>query len=65
MATPVYKRVLVKISGEALKNGCEGDILDFDFMDKVVSSVGKCPCYTRQWRFIGRGSIADAGHSDS
>ncbi len=42
MATPVYKRVLVKISGEALKNGSEGDILDFDFMDKVVSSVGKC-----------------------
>lgn len=42
MPTPVYKRVLVKISGEALKNGCEGDILDFDFMDKVVASVEKC-----------------------
>ena len=41
MATPVYKRVLVKISGEALKNGCE-DILDFDFMDKVVASIEKC-----------------------
>ena len=42
MDTPVYKRVLVKISGEALKNNCENDILDFDFMDKVVLSVEKC-----------------------
>ena len=42
MDTPVYKRVLVKISGEALKNNCKSDILDFDFMDKVVLSVEKC-----------------------
>jgi uridylate kinase len=42
MSTPIYKRVLIKISGEALKNNCEGDILDFEFMDKVVASVGKC-----------------------
>ena len=42
MSNPIYKRVLVKISGEALKNGCRDDILDFDFMDKVVASIGKC-----------------------
>ena len=42
MSNPIYKRVLVKISGEALKNGCKDDILDFDFMDKVVASIGKC-----------------------
>ena len=42
MSKPVYKRVLVKISGEALKNGCETDILDFDFVDKVVNSIEKC-----------------------
>ena len=42
MSEPIYKRVLIKISGEALKNGCEGDILDFEFVDKVVASVGKC-----------------------
>ena len=42
MSKPVYKRVLVKISGEALKNGCETDILDFDFVDKVVNSIQKC-----------------------
>lgn len=42
MSNPVYKRVLIKISGEALKNNCETDILDFNFMDKVISSIGKC-----------------------
>ena len=42
MSNPIYKRVLVKISGEALKNGCKDDILDFDFMDKVVASIGRC-----------------------
>ena len=42
MPTPIYKRILVKISGEALKNNCQTDILDFDFMDKVVASVKKC-----------------------
>ena len=42
MSTPIYKRILVKISGEALKNNCQTDILDFEFMDKVVASVKKC-----------------------
>ncbi len=42
MSKPVYKRVLVKISGEALKNNCANDILDFDFMDRVVNSIKKC-----------------------
>ena len=42
MDCPAYKRVLIKISGEALKNNCESDILDFDFVDKVVASIDKC-----------------------
>ena len=42
MANPIYKRVVLKISGEALKNNHETDILDFDFVDKVVESVRKC-----------------------
>ncbi len=42
MTKPIYKRVVLKISGEALKNNHETDIIDFDFMDKVVESVGKC-----------------------
>ncbi|MBP3375297.1 MAG: UMP kinase [Clostridia bacterium] len=42
MSELVYKRVLIKVSGEALKNNCETDILDFDFMDKVIASIKKC-----------------------
>ena len=42
MEKPIYKRILIKISGEALKNGCKEDILDFDFVDKVVASVKRC-----------------------
>lgn len=42
MSNPIYKRVLVKISGEALQNGDKSEILDFDFVDKVVSSIDKC-----------------------
>lgn len=36
-----YKRVLIKISGEALAGG-EGMGLDFDFMSRVCASVKKC-----------------------
>ena len=42
MTKPIYKRVVLKISGEALKNNNETDIIDFDFMDRVVESVDKC-----------------------
>lgn len=42
MSNPIYKRILVKISGEALQNGDKSEILDFDFVDKVVSSIKKC-----------------------
>lgn len=42
MKKPIYRRVLIKMSGEALKNGCDGEILDFDFVDKVVKAVKKC-----------------------
>lgn len=42
MSKPIYKRILVKISGEALQNGDKSEILDFDFVDKVVSSIKKC-----------------------
>lgn len=42
MSEAVYKRILVKISGEALQNGQKSEILDFDFVDKVVESINKC-----------------------
>jgi len=41
MPTPVYKRVLLKLSGEALKNESE-NILDFDYVDTVVSQIKRC-----------------------
>ncbi len=38
MPTPVYKRVLLKLSGEALKNGAD-TILDFAYIDTVVAEI--------------------------
>jgi len=41
MATPRYKRILLKLSGEALAKG-EGSILDFDFIARVASVLKRC-----------------------
>ncbi|MBQ8746639.1 MAG: UMP kinase [Clostridia bacterium] len=41
MQTPAYKRVLLKLSGEALKNDAD-TILDFDYIDTVVSEIKRC-----------------------
>ena len=41
MATPKYKRVLLKLSGEALTAKDKG-ILDFDFMATVASVLRRC-----------------------
>lgn len=39
----VYKRVLLKLSGEALAKDCQkGEILNYDFINKVCASVKKC-----------------------
>ena len=38
---PVYKRVLIKISGEAL-SGDQGRGLDFQVMEQVCAAVGRC-----------------------
>ena len=38
---PKYKRILLKLSGEAL-SGKEGGILDFDFISKVAQSLKLC-----------------------
>ena len=42
MNKPVYKRILLKISGEALANGGKSDILDFNFLDKISEVIIKC-----------------------
>ena len=41
MQTPVYKRVLLKLSGEALKRECDS-ILDFAYVDTVVEQIKLC-----------------------
>ena len=39
---PKYKRVLLKLSGEALANGKEKGILDYDFISSICYAVKKC-----------------------
>jgi len=39
--TPKYKRILLKLSGEALANNGDG-LYDYEFMDTVVANVKKC-----------------------
>lgn len=40
---PIYKRILLKLSGEALAPATrENGILDFDFMDRVAAVLKKC-----------------------
>lgn len=41
MATPKYKRVLLKLSGEALSAGGEG-ILNFDFLAEIADVLARC-----------------------
>lgn len=41
MAEPKYKRILLKLSGEALSAGAEG-ILNFDFIATVAAVLKKC-----------------------
>ena len=43
MSKPVYKRVLLKLSGEALAKDCQkGEILNYDFINEVCTVVKKC-----------------------
>ncbi len=40
---PVYKRILLKLSGEALAKDCgKGEILNYDFVNEVCGKVKKC-----------------------
>ena len=41
MTTPKYKRILLKLSGEALAAGGDG-ILNFDFIDEVAKVLVRC-----------------------
>lgn len=37
-----YKRVLIKLSGEALAHGISDGILNYDFLEKICLAVKKC-----------------------
>ncbi len=39
---PKYRRILLKLSGEALANGQKDSILDFGFIDRVAAVLKKC-----------------------
>ena len=55
--TPVYKRVLLKLSGEAISNGKDG-ILNFDYIEKIASVLKKCIANGVQFGIIvGAGNI--------
>ena len=41
MEAPKYKRILLKLSGEALAAGAEG-ILNFDFIDSIAAVLKRC-----------------------
>ena len=42
MKTPKYKRILLKLSGEALAPADGKEILDFDFIAKVAKQIKRC-----------------------
>ena len=65
MAEPKYKRILLKLSGEALSAGAEG-ILNFDFIATVAGVLKKCiAAGVEIGVIVGAGNIwRAAGHGD-
>ena len=54
---PCYKRVLVKLSGEALSAGSDG-IFNYDFIDEVCRVIKKCvDAGTQVSIVVGAGNI--------
>ena len=57
MEKPAYKRVLVKLSGEALAAGGDG-ILNFDYLKKVCGVIKRCvDAGTQVSIVVGAGNI--------
>ena len=57
MSTPVYKRVLLKLSGEAISAGKDG-ILNFDYIKEIAHVIKKCMAQGVQFGIIvGAGNI--------
>ncbi len=54
---PKYKRILLKLSGEALSTGADG-ILNFDFIEKVAKKIKECADHGAQIAIVvGGGNI--------
>ncbi|MBO5380008.1 MAG: UMP kinase [Clostridia bacterium] len=54
---PIYKRVLLKLSGEAISSGKDG-ILNFDYIEKIAEVIKKCMQNGVQFGIIvGAGNI--------
>lgn len=60
---PVYKRVLLKLSGEALSKDCKaGEILNYDFINEVCTTVKKvCDAGVQVAIVVGGGNIWRGG----
>ena len=57
MGNPVYKRVLLKLSGEAISSGPDG-ILNFDYIKEIASVIKQCTDNGVQFGIIvGAGNI--------
>ena len=57
MNTPAYKRVLLKLSGEAISAGKDG-ILNFDYISEIAGVIKKCMANGVQFGIIvGAGNI--------
>lgn len=55
--TPIYKRVLLKLSGEAISNGKDG-ILNFEYIEQIASVIKHCMQKGVQFGIIvGAGNI--------
>ena len=57
MNQPKYKRILLKLSGEAISGGTKG-IIDFEFLETVATVIKKCVAEGTQIAvMIGAGNI--------
>ncbi len=66
MGKPIYKRVLIKLSGEALSAGATGEILDFGALRQICTIVKQLHNEGVQIALvIGGGNIWRGGRNDS
>ena len=64
MDTPKYKRVLVKLSGEALMAG-GNEIIDKEFLKTICTTIKKCTDMGTQVAIVvGAGNIWRGGRAD-